>query len=36
MVHSMCVRPDDFGVIGYMEKGENFVSESPLIDFFML
>lgn len=25
MVHYMCVRPDDFGVVGYMEKAENFV-----------
>ena len=30
----MPVRPDDLGVIGYMEKAENFISVSPLIDVF--
>ena len=34
MVHSMPVRPDDLGMIGYMEKAENFISVSPLIDVF--
>lgn len=31
MVHSMPVRPDDLGVVGYMEKADNFISVIPLM-----